>query len=420
MATGPLSVPKGLDIPGATSFEGDTYLSARWPQHDVDLAGKRVGLIGTGSSGIQIVPVVAAQAKHLHVFQRTPSFSLPMRNRPLDADYVTQIKENYEGLRIIARTTYSGGVRPATTRPLFSVTPEERLALLEQAWEESGHNLLGLFSDLLINQKANDIVADFVRGKIDGLVDDPAVAEKLKPRGYPIFARRPCLDTGYYETFNRDNVTLEDCLEDPIEAIIPTGVRTSTRDIPLDVIIAATGYDALTGAMMAIDIRGRGGRSLREKWADGARSYLGLVLEGFPNMFTIAGANGPSALANFIILNEQNVDWLCACIRHMTEEGFRTVEATAEAEDGWVRHIADLASTSLMPKANTWYTGTNIAGKPRTFPIYTGGLGRYLDACRQAVLRGYEGLAFTRLDESGECHAAPTLTAGDHAVEGQP
>ncbi|WP_287977280.1 NAD(P)/FAD-dependent oxidoreductase [Sphingomonas sp.] len=420
MATGPLSVPKGIDIPGADTFQGETYLAARWPQHPVGFAGKRVGLIGTGSSGIQITPVVAEQAGHLHVFQRTPSFSLPMRNRTLAPEYVAQVKEHYEGLRAIARTTYSGGVRPATTRPLFSVTVEERTALLEQAWAESGHNLLGLFSDLLLNQRANDVVADFVRSKIDEVVDDPAIADKLKPRGYPIFARRPCLDTGYYESFNRGNVTLEDCLDDPIEAITPTGIRTRTRDIPLDVIIGATGFDALTGAMMAIDIRGRNGRSLREKWADGARSYLGLMVEGFPNMFTIAGANGPSALANFIILNEQNVDWLCACIRHMDDEGFDTVEATRDAENGWVAHIAELASTSLMPKANTWYTGTNIAGKPRTFPIYTGGLGRYLDTCRQVVMRGYEGVAFETRGGAEEHQAAPPLAATDHVVEGQP
>ena len=394
MATGPLSVPKGLDIPGASSFTGETYLTARWPHHPVEFAGKRVGVIGTGSSGIQVVPVVAQQAGHLHVFQRTPSFTLPQRNAPLAPEYVAQVKAHYDDLRVITRTSYSGGTRPATTRPLFSIPRDELVDLMEDAWARSGHNLLGVVSDALVNQDANDVIADFVRAKIDAVVENPALAAKLKPHGYPIFARRPCLDTGYYEAFNRANVTLEDCLEDPIEEITPRGVRTRTREIELDTIIAATGFDALTGALLAIDIKGRGGRSLREKWADGARSYLGMMVEGFPNLFTIAAANGPSALANFILLNEQNVDWLCDCIRHMHENGLTAVEATREAEDRWVDHIAELASRSLMPKANTWYTGTNIAGKPRTFPIYTAGLGRYTEECREVAARGYEGMVF--------------------------
>jgi cation diffusion facilitator CzcD-associated flavoprotein CzcO len=394
MATGPLSVPKGIDIPGAASFAGETYLTARWPHHEVDFAGKRVGLIGTGSSGIQVTPVVAERAGHLHVFQRTPSFTLPQRNAPLSADYVAQVKAHYPAMREITRMTYSGGTRPSSSRPLFSMPREELIELMEDCWQRSGHNLLGVVSDALVNQDANDVIADFVRAKIDLVVADPAIAEKLKPRGYPIFARRPCLDTGYYEAFNRANVTLEDCLDDPIEEITPRGIRTRSREIELDMIIAATGFDALTGALLAIDVRGREGRSLREKWAEGARSYLGMMVEGFPNMFTIAGANGPSALANYILLNEQNVDWLCDCIRHMHENGLKAVEATREAEDGWVEHIAQLASRSLMPKANTWYTGTNIAGKPRSFPIYTAGLGRYREECSAAAARGYEGLAF--------------------------
>jgi cation diffusion facilitator CzcD-associated flavoprotein CzcO len=252
-----------------------------------------------------------------------------------------------------------------------------------------------MFSDTLVDQQANDIMADFVRANIDTLVDDPAVAEKLKPYGYPVFSRRPYLDTNYYETFNRANVTLVDCLEEPIEEITPAGIRTSAREIELDTIIAATGFDALTGALLAIDIVGRGGCSLREKWAEGPRNYLGMAMAGFPNLFTIAAANGPSALANFVVLNEQNVDWICARIRHMDDVGFTSVEATREAEDRWVDHVAQLASRSLIPKANTWYTGTNIAGKPRTFPIYVAGVGRYTDHCNDVAARGHEGLTFT-------------------------
>lgn len=394
MATGPLSVPKGIDIPGAGSFRGETYLSARWPHHEVDLAGKRVGLIGTGSSGIQITPVVAEVAEHLHVFQRTPSFSMPMRNRPLDPGFMAQIKAHYPQIREVARMSYTGGSRPVTTRPFFSVPAADRERLMEQAWEEGSYALLSMFSDTLVSEEANAIMADFVRGKIDAVVDDPAIATKLKPYGYPVFSRRPCLDTRYYESFNRANVTLQDCLEDPIEEITPRGIRTRTREIELDAIIAATGFDALTGALLAIDIVGEHGRSLREKWVDGPRNYLGMVMAGFPNLFTIAAANGPSALANFVVLNEQNVNWICDCIREMRAKGLVSVQATAAAEDGWVTHVAQLASRSLIPKANTWYTGTNIAGKPRTFPIYVAGLGKYTELCADVATRDYEGLAF--------------------------
>ena len=394
MATGPLSVPKGIDIPGAASFAGETYLSARWPQSPVDLAGQRVGLIGTGSSGIQITPVVAEVAEHLHVFQRTPSFSMPMRNGKLDAEFMAQIKAHYTQIRDVARMSYTGGSRPVTTRPFFSVSLTDRAMLMERAWEEGSYALLSLFSDTLVSEEANAIMADYVRAKIDTVVRDPAIAAKLKPHGYPVFSRRPCLDTNYYEAFNRDNVTLVDCIEEPIEEITPAGIRTKAREVPLDVIIAATGFDALTGALLAVDIVGENQRSLREKWAEGARSYLGLMIEGFPNLFTIAAANGPSALANFIVLNEQNVDWICACIRHMRASGARSVQATLEAEDGWVDHVDELASRSLIPKANTWYTGTNIAGKVRTFPIYVAGLGKYTERCNDVAARGYEGMAF--------------------------
>lgn len=394
MATGPLSVPKPIDIPGADTFKGELYLSGKYPHQPVDLVGKRVAVIGTGSSGIQIVPVVAEQAEHLYVFQRTPSFTLPMRNRPLDADYVAHIKQHYPGLRAAARYSLTGGSRPMSSRPLFSIPPAEREELLEEAWASGGLRFLGLFSDLLTNAEANEVVAEFVRGKIAEVVDDPDTARRLTPRGYPIFARRPCLDSGYYEAFNRDNVTLMDCLEDPIVAFTETGIRTATREVAVDVVIAATGYDALTGAMLSIDITGREGRSLKEKWADGGRSYLGLAMEGFPNMFLIAGANGPSALANFVLLNEQNVDWICDCIEHLRANGLRAIEAKSDAEDRWMRKVTELGTRSLYPTANTWYTGANVPGKPRTFPVYIGGLGRYREICTDAATDNYAGFAF--------------------------
>ncbi|APW71680.1 flavin-containing monooxygenase [Sphingopyxis granuli] len=389
MATGPLSVPKQVDIPGADRFGGDLYLSGKWPHHPVDFAGKRVAVIGTGSSGIQIVPVVAEQAAQLYVYQRTPSFTLPMRNRELAPDFIAHIKKYYSDLRASARHSLTGGVRPITYRPLFSVSPAERDELMEGAWQYGGLAFLGLFSDILTNREANEVVAEFVRGKIAEVVEDPDTARRLTPRGYPIFARRPCLDTGYYEAFNRDNVTLMDCLEHPIVEITEKGIRTDQGEVEVDIIIAAIGYDALTGAMLSIDVKGKDGRSLKDKWAEGGRSHLGLMIEGFPNLFVIAGPNGPSALANFILLNEQNVDWVCDCIAHLRANGFRSIEPRLEAEEDWMTKVRELGSRSLYPTANTWYTGANVPGKPRTFPVYIGGLGRYREICSEAAAGGY-------------------------------
>lgn len=385
MATGPLSMPKPLDIPGANQFRGDIYQAQKWPHKPVDFSGKRVGLIGVGSTGIQITPVVAGQCEHLTVFQRTPSFTLPAKTHPLDPEFVAQIKANYPHLRRIARSTFTGGIRPVSTRPFYSVTPAERQKLMEDAWKEGGLMFMGLFSDILFHEKANEEVAEFVRGKISQIVEDPATAEKLKPRGYPIFARRPCLDTNYYETFNRANVSLVDCVANPIQEITANGIRTANDEIALDIIIAANGYDALTGAMLAIDITGRNGASLHKHWASGPRSYLGLMMEGFPNLFMIAGANGPSALANFVILNEQNVDWTASCIAHLQKMGLSTIEPTAKAEERWMSSLNNLANASLYPKANTWYTGANVVGKPRGVPFYLGGLKRYLEECNAAL-----------------------------------
>jgi cation diffusion facilitator CzcD-associated flavoprotein CzcO len=396
MATGPLSVPKDPGYPGAEDFKGDVYYAARWPHEPVSFAGKRVGVIGTGSTGIQIVPVVAEEAQELFVFQRTPSFTMPMRNKPLDAEYVAQVKRHYPALRAAARNTAIGGVRPQTTRPLFSVTPEDRLELMEDSWRRGGLAFLGTFSDVLTNAEANEIVAEFVRGKIGEVVNDPDTAERLKPRGYPIFARRPCLDTDYYESFNRPNVHLVDLLEDPIERLTGRGVKTSRGEIELDALIMATGYDGLTGAMLAIDIEGRGGRRLADKWRDGARSYLGLAMEGFPNLFMICGANGPAALANIVTLDEQNTDWIADCITHMRKNGFATVEADAQSEADWMDAIAALAEKSLMPKANTWYVGANVEGKPRVFSLYSGGFHKYREICEAVTADGYRGFSFAR------------------------
>ncbi|MEM5275159.1 NAD(P)/FAD-dependent oxidoreductase [Cupriavidus taiwanensis] len=408
MATGPLSMPKPLDIPGVDAFQGQLFQAQKWPHTPVDFAGKRVGLIGVGSSGIQIAPVVAEQCEHLTVFQRTPSFTLPARTHPLTPEFVSQIKANYPHLRRMARTTFTGGVRAVSTRPFYSVLPEERKKLMSEAWDDGALTFIGLFSDLLFHPEANEEVAEFVRSKIDEVVKDPATAEKLKPRGYPIFARRPCLDTNYYETFNRDNVRLVDCVADPIEEITATGIRTSSEEIKLDIIIAANGYDALTGAMLAIDVTGKGGASLKKHWAAGARSYLGLMMAGFPNLFIVAGANGPSALANFVVLNEQNVDWAAKCIDHLRNSGLSTLEPTPEAEERWMDEIHSLANSSLYPRANTWYTGANVAGKPRGIPFYLGGLKRYIEECNGAI-EDFRHFKFSRLNASASTSPESTV-----------
>ena len=399
MATGPLSVPKGIPYDGADEFKGEIYLAPKWPHHPVSFEGKRVGLVGTGSTGVQIVPEVAKEAKELVVFQRTPSFTMPMRNVPLDPEYVAEMKRNYASIRTAARNSPIGGVRPQTTRPFFSVTPAQRQALMEDSWKHGGLAFLGTFSDLLTNPEANELVAEFVRNKISEVVKDPDTAERLKPRGYPIFARRPCLDTNYYEAFNEPHVRLHDCLTDPIERLTERGVKTRDAEVELDALIFATGYDGLSGALLAFPVTGRNGCKLDEKWRNGPRSYLGLMMEGFPNLFLICGPNGPAALANIITLDEQNMDWVCESMEHMRRKGLATIEATLEAEDEWMETVAALAELTLVSKANTWYVGANIGGKARGLSMYTGGFQRYRDACTRAAEEGYRGFTFEKAAE---------------------
>jgi cation diffusion facilitator CzcD-associated flavoprotein CzcO len=385
MATGPLSVPKGVPFDGADDFKGEIYLAAKWPHHPVSFEGKRVGVVGTGSSGIQIVPVVAETAAELVVFQRTPSFTMPMRNVQYEPAYLDELKRNYTAIRQAAKNSPLGGVRPQTTRPFFSVTPAQRRSLMEDSWKQGGLAFLGTFSDLLTNPEANEHVAEFVREKISEVVKDPETAEKLKPRGYPIFARRPCLDTGYYEAFNAPHVRLHDCLSDPIVRLTSAGVATASGEVELDVLIFATGYDGLTGALLAFEVTGREGRALSKVWENGPVSYLGLMVPGFPNLFTVAGANGPAALANLITLDEHNVDWIIDAIAHMRREGLTAMEPSVAAQQAWMDTVFSLAELTLVSKANTWYTGGNISGKPRGLSMYTGGYQRYVEACRQAA-----------------------------------
>jgi len=394
MATGPLSVPKVPDIPGVGNFKGRLLHAARWPHEPTSFAGQRVGVIGTGSTGIQIVQDLGPKVGELFVFQRTPSFTMPMRNVPLEPDYVAEVKRNYAGIREAARNSSVGGTRPQSTRAFFSVTPAQRRALLDDAWKQGGLAMLGTFADLMLNEEANEEVAEFVRSKIPEVVRDPDTAERLKPKGYPIFARRPCLDSSYYETYNLPNVHLVDCLDDPIVEVTEKGVRTESGEVELDVLILATGYDGLTGALLAFDVVGRDGRTVQQKWKEGPRSMLGIMMEGFPNLFMTTGPNGPAALANIIRISEHDVDWIAAAMTHMKNRGLATIEPTLAAEDDWMDIVATLAKRSLITKAKTWWVGTNVKDKPSGLTMFIGGFLAYRTHAAAAAQDGYARFSF--------------------------
>jgi cation diffusion facilitator CzcD-associated flavoprotein CzcO len=411
MATGPLSVPKEPDIPGVKRFKGRLLHAARWPHEPVSFEGQRVGVIGTGSTGIQIVQELGPKAGELFVFQRTPSFTMPMRNVELDAEYVAEVKRHYPGIREAARNSAVGGTRPQSTRAFFSVTRAQRQALLEDAWKQGGLAMLGTFSDLMLNEEANEQVAEFVRNRIPEIVQDPVTAEKLKPKGYPIFARRPCLDSSYYETYNLPTVHLKDCLTDPIVEVTEKGVRTESGEVELDMLILATGYDGLTGAMMAFDVTGRDGRKVNDKWKEGARSYLGLMMEGFPNLFMTTGPNGPAALANIIRISEHDVDWIAGAITHMHKNGFKTIEPTPRAEEDWMGVVRNLAKRSLINKAKTWWVGANVKDKPQGLTLFTGGFHAYRQYTAAAAQDGYASFSFG--PAKAETQPEPRFAAAD-------
>ncbi|MES2258385.1 MAG: NAD(P)/FAD-dependent oxidoreductase [Pseudomonadota bacterium] len=395
MATGALAVPKPIDIPGLEHFKGRWYHSTNWPQEGVDFTGQRVGIVGTASTGVQMIPLIAQQARHLTVFQRTPNFVLPAGNRPLSDEEQQRIRETYPQIREKTRYSNGGSHYDFNNCSALDVTPEERERRYEESYRIGGLAFLGSFNDLLTNEDANRTAADFVRSKIRGIVGDPRVAQTLCPQDYPLGARRLCVGTDYYATYNRDNVTLVDLKQTPIEAITADGILSAGQEQPFDALVFATGFDAITGALSRIDITGRGGLTLRNKWRDGPRSYLGLATAGFPNLFITTGPGSPGALANVVVAIEQHVDWILNCVTSMQARNETLIEATEAAETAWGEKVAALSQLTLHRKANSWYTGANIPGKPRVFMPFVGGFGNYRRLCDAVVANDYEGFVRT-------------------------
>jgi len=391
-ATGCLSAPNFPDIPGLKDFKGQLIHTGRWPKDGVDLKGKRVAFIGTGATGIQAIPEIARDAAHLTVFQRTPNFALPARNRPLDPAEERAIKARYREHREEQRNSIAAQrFDPPVGMKALEATPEERERAYEARWQNGRQDVLIAYADITTDEAANKTAADFVRGKIRHIVKDPKVAELLCPTDHPIGAKRISLDTNYYDTYNRPNVSLVDIRSTPITAITPTGLRAGDQAYDVDILIFATGFDAVTGPLLRMDIRGKGGQTLNDAWADGPESYLGLMVAGFPNLFTITGPGSPSILANVIFSIDQHVEWIGDCLAYMRANGLQTIEADATAQKTWARHVAQLGSATFTSKVNNWYVGANIPGKPRVFLPYVGGLGNYRKRCAEIAAAGYEG-----------------------------
>ena len=393
-AVGCLSTANVPKFAGLESFAGDWYHTGQWPHEGVDFTGKRVGMIGTGSTGIQAAPVIAAAAKHLTVFQRTANYSVPARNAPLSGEFRQYIKDHAADIRAATRETLNGMAFRIEERLAVETPPQEREAIYEAAWERGGLQFRAAFKDMMVDKAANDTAADFVKRKIRSIVKDPRTAAVLSDIDHPYAAKRPPIDTNYFETYNRDNVTLVDVKTAPIQRISQAGVCTTEVEYPLDIIVFATGFDAMTGPLLRMNIRGRGGVALKDVWEAGPRNYLGLQIAGFPNLFTITGPGSPSVLCNMPVAIEQHADWIADCIAHMRANGLEQIEARPEAVDQWVAEVNDVASKTLLPMAkHSWYLGANIPGKPRVFMPYAGGMVRYREICSDIVARGYEGFS---------------------------
>jgi cation diffusion facilitator CzcD-associated flavoprotein CzcO len=395
-ATGPLSTSNIPAIEGLGEFSGRILHTGQWPREEVDFAGLRVAVIGTGSSGIQAIPQIAQKARHLFVFQRTPNFSIPARNFAWDGEALDEALGSYDTRRALSLASKAGTPHPSSPTRTFDVNDEEREALFEAAWERGGATFSKTFADQLVDPAANQYAVDFVHRKILSIVEDPEVAKKLLPIDHAIGAKRICVDIGYFETYNRDNVTLVDLNATPIETIEKTGIRTTAAFYEVDDIVLATGFDALTGTLNRIDIRGRRGQLLRDVWADGPRTFLGLAVAGFPNLFIVNGPGSPSVLANMVLTAEQHVDWIANAIAYLSSSGFAGIEANVDAQDAWGDHVSATAAGTIIGKGHSWYTGANIPGKSPVFMPYVGGLDVYRTRCDELAASDYGG--FTLLD----------------------
>jgi cyclohexanone monooxygenase len=406
-AAGCISAIQRPSFAGLDDFAGDIHYTAAWPHEGVDFTGKRVGVIGTGASGVQAIPIIARQARHLTVFQRTANYVIPARNGPMGEEWRAWVKAHYDEIR--AKCLASPGAVPFDSPHRKAVeTPEaERQAVYERIWKLGGLRFFAeTFSDLITDKAANETAAEFVRAHIRAVVKDPEVAERLIPRSHPIATKRPPLDDDYYETFNRPNVTLVDIAADPIDHFTAHALHTGKSRYDLDALVLATGFDAMTGALTRIDIRGRGGLTLKDKWAEGACTYLGLGMAGFPNLFTVTGPFSPSVVANMPTGVEHHVDWIADCLAYMREHDLAVIEPTQAAEEAWVAHAGEVASATLYPQTNSWYVGANIPGKPRRFMVYLGGFSAYREHCAGIASKGYEGFAFAPQPGAERAHAA--------------
>ena len=391
-AVGCLSTANIPDIPGLDDFAGDWYHTGQWPRDGVDFTGKRVGQIGTGSTGIQAAPVIAGSAAHLTVFQRTANYSVPARNAPLSDEFKRYVRDNHEQIRRQMHDTANGHSFAISDRLVFDCSAQEREALYEEAWETGGLQFRATFYDIMFDKAANDTAAEFIRGKIRQIVKDPETARKLANIDHPYAAKRPPIDSDYFETFNRDNVSLVDVRAAPIERITANSIVTRDEEYEVDTIVFATGFDAMTGPLLAMDIRGRDDLGLQEVWQAGPRTYLGLQIAGFPNLFTVTGPGSPSVLCNMPVAIEQHVEWISDCIASMEAQGVQTIEATAEAVDSWVDEVNAAADATVLSLAkHSWYFGANVPGKPRVFMPYAGGMKQYRELCADVAARGYEG-----------------------------
>ncbi|WP_342503555.1 NAD(P)/FAD-dependent oxidoreductase [Lysinibacillus sp. FSL L8-0126] len=395
---GCLSAANVPNIQGLQQFSGNWYHTGHWPHEKVDFTGKRVGIIGTGSSGIQAIPVIAKEAEQLTVFQRTPQYTIPARNHPYDENFIKETKQNFEALKQSMRNSISGTPFAQNQQSAMEDSDDKRMTVFEEAWAQGGFAFAATYDDLLTNEQSNEKAAEFIRSKIRQIVKDPVVAEKLCPK-YMYGTKRQVLDSDYFEAYNRENVVLVNVKESPIKKITETGIQTTDEHYDLDRIIFATGYDGMTGPLFKIDIRGRNGETLKEKWEDGAsvQTYLGLTTAGFPNLFMITGPESPSVLVNMPIAIEQHVEWIAQCIDYLREHDIDLVEPHKEAKEAWSKHCREVANTTLYVKGDSWYTGANIEGKPRSFLIYLGGFDYYTKHCHEVAQNNYEGFKLMRL-----------------------